>query len=200
MQLRFDKQFSMSAIARPFVYCHGGVGEPIRLVAAATAAAGGEDGDTSERGSGRGKSAQLQRWARARRIRSGRTVDYSRKAESSAPVAVREPEASPQSQSVALVNYDSSDEDDDNSKNESAREVYMISDGTGWTADHAVQAALGQFENCFVDQRCAVDTHLFSQVQLGFCSPGFESIPSLRCILCNQCSSYPNPFQIQSRP
>lgn len=162
----------MSAIARPFVFCHGGVGahrgEPIRLVAAA---AGGEDGEPKERGSGKGKSAQLQRWARARRIRSGRTVDYSRRAESSAPVAVRErePEApSTQSQSVALDNYDSSDEDDDNSKNEYAREVYMISDGTGWTADHAVQAALGQFENCFVDQRCAVDTHLFSQVQLGF--------------------------------
>jgi regulator of PEP synthase PpsR (kinase-PPPase family) len=47
--------------------------------------------------------------------------------------------------------------------------VYMISDGTGWTADHAVQAALGQFEHCLVDRRCTVDTYLFSQVlKLGF--------------------------------
>jgi hypothetical protein len=44
--------------------------------------------------------------------------------------------------------------------------IYMVSDGTGWTAEHCVNAALGQFEHCLVDQGCPVNTHLFSQVSL----------------------------------
>ena len=42
--------------------------------------------------------------------------------------------------------------------------IYMVSDGTGWTAEHSVSAALGQFEHCLVDRRCSVSTHLFSGV------------------------------------
>lgn len=42
--------------------------------------------------------------------------------------------------------------------------IYMVSDGTGWTVEHAVHAALGQFEYCLVDQGCPVNTHLFSEV------------------------------------
>lgn len=41
----------------------------------------------------------------------------------------------------------------------------MVSDGTGWTAEHSVNAALGQFENCLVGRGCPVNTHLFSGVE-----------------------------------
>ncbi|CDP20389.1 unnamed protein product [Coffea canephora] len=40
----------------------------------------------------------------------------------------------------------------------------MVSDGTGWTAEHSVNAALGQFEHCLVDRVCPVSTHLFSGI------------------------------------
>lgn len=46
--------------------------------------------------------------------------------------------------------------------------IYMVSDGTGWTLEHAVNAALGQFEYCLVDRICPVNTHLFSGVSLSF--------------------------------
>ncbi|CAA6668738.1 unnamed protein product [Spirodela intermedia] len=42
--------------------------------------------------------------------------------------------------------------------------IYMVSDGTGWTAEHSVNAALGQFEHCLVDRGCPVSTHLFSGI------------------------------------
>lgn len=214
----------MSSIAGPCLYCHGGVlqrsglpgnqlrrcrSEPIEVAQFRVAAIAGESGDNpasvgteaKERGS-KGKSAQLQRWARARRIRSGRTVD-SRKVDSPVVEAVKVVKDAPLSVGI-VPNYESDEEVEDGVQGKNAREVYMISDGTGWTADHAVQAALGQFENCFVDQRCSVDTHLFSQVsKVGFgvsflkvsiSSPrlpklGFlfaflkVSISSLRCIL-----------------
>ncbi|EFJ26074.1 hypothetical protein SELMODRAFT_33587, partial [Selaginella moellendorffii] len=44
------------------------------------------------------------------------------------------------------------------------KSVFMVSDGTGWTVDHSVHAALGQFEHCLTDRGCAVNTHLFSEV------------------------------------
>ena len=44
----------------------------------------------------------------------------------------------------------------------SGKPIYMVSDGTGWTAEHSVNAALGQFEHCLVDRGCPVNTHLFS--------------------------------------
>lgn len=40
----------------------------------------------------------------------------------------------------------------------------MVSDGTGWTVEHSVTAALGQFEHCLVDRGCSVNTHLFSGI------------------------------------
>lgn len=51
--------------------------------------------------------------------------------------------------------------------------IYMVSDGTGWTAEHSVNAALGQFEYCLVDHGCPVNTHLFS----GVCSSFSFSTP-----------------------
>lgn len=44
------------------------------------------------------------------------------------------------------------------------KSIYMVSDGTGWTAEHSVQAALGQFDHCLVNRRCSVSTHLFSGI------------------------------------
>lgn len=44
------------------------------------------------------------------------------------------------------------------------KSIYMVSDGTGWTAEHAVTAALGQFDYCLVDRGCPVNTHLFSGI------------------------------------
>jgi [pyruvate, phosphate dikinase]-phosphate phosphotransferase / [pyruvate, phosphate dikinase] kinase len=48
------------------------------------------------------------------------------------------------------------------------KQIYMVSDGTGWTAENSVNAALGQFENCLVDRACPINTHLFSGVFLSF--------------------------------
>jgi hypothetical protein len=103
-------------------------------------------------------SAQLARWARARRIRSGRMP--STKMQTQAEV-----EAQQFSEGVAAASDGVSDgESDDEDGGVGGKCVYMVSDGTGWTAEHAVHAALGQFEHCLVDQRCSVDTHLFSQI------------------------------------
>lgn len=44
------------------------------------------------------------------------------------------------------------------------KSIYMVSDGTGWTVEHSVGAALGQFEHCLVDRGCSVNTHLFSGI------------------------------------
>ncbi|KAK7857352.1 pyruvate [Quercus suber] len=45
------------------------------------------------------------------------------------------------------------------------KSIYMISNGTGWTAKHSVNAVLGQFEHCLVDRGCPVNTHMFSKSQ-----------------------------------
>lgn len=44
------------------------------------------------------------------------------------------------------------------------KSIYMVSDGTGWTAEHSVNAALGQFEDPLVNRGFPVNTHLFSWV------------------------------------
>ncbi|KAG2273399.1 hypothetical protein Bca4012_086045 [Brassica carinata] len=46
-----------------------------------------------------------------------------------------------------------------------AKSIYMVSDGTGWTAEHSVNAALGQFEDPLVNRGFPVNTHLFSWVE-----------------------------------
>lgn len=55
-----------------------------------------------------------------------------------------------------------------NGEEEMGKSIYMVSDGTGWTAEHSVNAALGQFDYCLVDRGCPVNTHLFSGVSLSF--------------------------------
>lgn len=44
------------------------------------------------------------------------------------------------------------------------KSIYLVSDGTGWTAEHSVNAALGQFEDFSVNRGSSVNTHLFSWV------------------------------------
>ncbi|CAN6895812.1 unnamed protein product [Brassica oleracea] len=45
------------------------------------------------------------------------------------------------------------------------KSIYMVSDGTGWTAEHSVNAALGQFEDPLVNRGFPVNTYLFSWVE-----------------------------------
>eukprot|EP00252_Welwitschia_mirabilis_P017613 TRINITY_DN3899_c0_g1_i3.p1 TRINITY_DN3899_c0_g1~~TRINITY_DN3899_c0_g1_i3.p1 ORF type:complete len:391 (+),score=72.02 TRINITY_DN3899_c0_g1_i3:165-1337(+) len=100
-------------------------------------------------------SAQLQRWARARSLRSANK-----------PL---ENKATPDIPSVIpAINVPSTlfsnEEDEEEAEEVQGKAIYMVSDGTGWTAEHTVNAALGQFENCLVDRGCAVNTHLFSGI------------------------------------
>lgn len=120
-------------------------------------------------------SPQLNRWSRARAIRSGRKLDR--------PVQKSGTGMSPNSNSMVRDYYSGSDKGDEgalsvSSSNESdgrkwmeeneetvtEKCIYMVSDGTGWTAEHSVNAALGQFDYCLVDRVCPVNTHLFSGV------------------------------------
>ncbi|PON85333.1 Bifunctional kinase-pyrophosphorylase [Trema orientale] len=106
-------------------------------------------------------SPQLKRWSRARAIRSGRKLDRpgkrSQVMELDRQVQLRQSaELEPSSEAGA-------DGYDDVAATVS-KSIYMVSDGTGWTAEHSVNAALGQFEHCLVDRGCPVHTHLFSGI------------------------------------
>uniref|UniRef100_K3ZZT1 Pyruvate, phosphate dikinase regulatory protein, chloroplastic n=1 Tax=Setaria italica TaxID=4555 RepID=K3ZZT1_SETIT len=116
-------------------------------------------------------SSQLSRWSRGRALRSGRRLRLvDRAAVSSAPPPpVTKPPPQPQ-QPPSLL-YDDTpavapEDDDDVCEAErdaaAGKAIYLVSDGTGWTAEHSVNAALGQFEHCLVDSGCSVSTHLFS--------------------------------------
>lgn len=116
-------------------------------------------------------SPQLNRWSRARAIRSGRKLDR---------LGHQSTQSSANGKSSSSLNFQVRDRDgvsleperiSDGEHNVEAMEgksIYMVSDGTGWTAEHSVNAALGQFEHCLVDRNCAVNTHLFSGVCLSF--------------------------------
>ncbi|PKA52618.1 Putative pentatricopeptide repeat-containing protein [Apostasia shenzhenica] len=120
-------------------------------------------------------SPQLNRWSRARALRSGRSLNWP---------ALRKKTASPPSSSPAssssssllgeLISSEGGESDNDEEDlvpppPVDGKAIYMVSDGTGWTAEHSVNAALGQFEHCLVDRGCPVNTHLFSGVIEGFC-------------------------------
>ncbi|KAF3451666.1 hypothetical protein FNV43_RR07762 [Rhamnella rubrinervis] len=107
-------------------------------------------------------SPQLKRWSRARAIRSGRKLDRpsheSQVAEVSRPVHPREstneePGTATAGDGEARLEVNM------------GKSIYMVSDGTGWTVEHSVNAALGQFEHCLVDRGCPVNTHLFSGIE-----------------------------------
>ncbi|XP_039139572.1 probable pyruvate, phosphate dikinase regulatory protein, chloroplastic [Dioscorea cayenensis subsp. rotundata] len=103
-------------------------------------------------------SSQLNRWSMARSLRSGRRLDWSAQRKDSAStntVSLIQPAISSDDEEVGVDDGDMS----------AGKAIYMVSDGTGWTAEHSVNAALGQFEYCLVDRGCAVNTHLFSGVE-----------------------------------
>ncbi|KAG5005161.1 hypothetical protein AAZX31_10G239900 [Glycine max] len=108
--------------------------------------------------SGRPKvSPQLNRWSRARAVRSGQKLDQS-------SLRTQPPEPNPPVRPLPLpvdpdgaVNLDGADV-------MTVKSIYIVSDGTGWTAEHCVNAALGQFDYCLVDRGCPVSTHLFSGI------------------------------------
>lgn len=112
-------------------------------------------------------SPQLNRWSRARAIRLGRKLDRpsheSQVAEASRPVhsgesTTDEPSTVTTGDGEARLEM------------KVGKSIYMVSDGTGWTVEHSVNAALGQFEHCLVDRGCPVNTHLFSGVKfVTFC-------------------------------
>lgn len=99
-------------------------------------------------------SPQLKRWSRARSIRSGRKLEQRSVVLMESPVRIEEGEES----------LSQGEEEE----RRAGKSIYMVSDGTGWTAGHAVNAALGQFDYCLVDRGCPVNTHLFSGVSSSF--------------------------------
>ncbi|XP_059301469.1 probable pyruvate, phosphate dikinase regulatory protein, chloroplastic [Lycium ferocissimum] len=105
-------------------------------------------------------SPQLNRWSRARSIRSGRKLDrpvHELRTKSGSPVRSEEGIELP------MRGSQSSSSEDEREVN-GGKSIFIVSDGTGWTAEHAVNAALGQFDYCLVDRVCAVNTHLFSGI------------------------------------
>ncbi|KAF3792058.1 putative pyruvate phosphate dikinase regulatory protein [Nymphaea thermarum] len=110
-------------------------------------------------------SRQLSHWSRARAIRYGRRIhrpsspadSFDAKSQVTAADATS-PEA------LASLLLQSDDEDEADIIN-GGKAIYMVSDGTGWTAEYTVNAALGQFEHCLIDRACAVQTHIFSGVE-----------------------------------
>ncbi|KAK9265416.1 hypothetical protein L1049_001666 [Liquidambar formosana] len=106
-------------------------------------------------------STQLNRWSRARAIRSGRKLDLP--VQRTLSVEMNSPVSTNGSFSPLSTPREGSD-GEDNAEVEAAKSIYMVSDGTGWTAEHSVSAALGQFDYCLVDRACPVNTHLFSGI------------------------------------
>lgn len=111
-------------------------------------------------------SSKLNNWSRARAIRSGRKLD--RPAKNTTPQAAAEIAgySSPPVRTGELSSGSGSEgfNGEDDGEITEGKAIYMVSDGTGWTAEHAVSAALGQFEHCLVDRACPVNTHLFSGI------------------------------------
>nr|AIR93789.1 pyruvate orthophosphate dikinase regulatory protein [Kalanchoe fedtschenkoi] len=107
-------------------------------------------------------SLKLSRWSMARTLRSGgklgRSNQQTLKAEPTSPMSKL---------SEGLMSSAPSGNGSESDVVEEARtgkSIYVVSDGTGWTAEHAVNAALGQFDYCLVDRGCPVNTHLFSGI------------------------------------
>lgn len=110
-------------------------------------------------------SSQLNRWSRARAIRSGRKLDRTvqRTQDKGMNRSVRYEEGEPGMFSTGTVFRERADDGREETAAE-GKSIYMVSDGTGWTAEHSVNAALGQFEHCLVDRACSVSTQLFSGI------------------------------------
>ncbi|KAL2495341.1 Pyruvate [Forsythia ovata] len=114
-------------------------------------------------------SPQLNRWSRARTIRSGRKLERvvqlpggEMDSSNSSPVSNNGNDGS--ELRLLSPSHESGSNGDDLTDLTAGKSIYMVSDGTGWTAEHSVNAALGQFDYCLVDRACPVNTHLFSGI------------------------------------
>lgn len=103
----------------------------------------------------------MNRWSRARALRSGHKLERHSNRTTQA-VELRSPD-SPTDRAPLEPALKGRDGDDDVERTV-GKSIYMVSDGTGWTVEHSVTAALGQFTHCLVDRVCPVSTHLFSGV------------------------------------
>ncbi|KAL9259859.1 Pyruvate, phosphate dikinase regulatory protein, chloroplastic-like protein [Drosera capensis] len=105
-------------------------------------------------------SPQLNRWSRARSLRSGRKLHRPKP-------QTPEPATTP-STATAVVKAEEEEDEEvceaERGSGGAGKGIYVVSDGTGWTAEHSVNAALGQFDYCLVDHGCPVNTHLFSGI------------------------------------
>ncbi|KAL3615004.1 hypothetical protein CASFOL_040665 [Castilleja foliolosa] len=117
-------------------------------------------------------SPQLNRWSRARAIRSGRKLSRQPNGEinnsdSQFRVIVDNNDGNGSDLQPLSPSSEGAIDGDfltDVTAGAGVKAIYMVSDGTGWTVEHSVTAALGQFEHCLVDRACSVNTHLFSGV------------------------------------
>ncbi|KAF2540782.1 hypothetical protein F2Q68_00033320 [Brassica cretica] len=95
-------------------------------------------------------SSKLNRWSMARALRSGvKIIDR--------PINAPHRQATTEEADRKTSAIDGDDV-------AAGKSIYLVSDGTGWTAEHSVNAALGQFEDGLVNRGCSVNTHLFSWV------------------------------------
>ncbi|CAF2371479.1 unnamed protein product [Brassica napus] len=96
-------------------------------------------------------SSKLNRWSMARALRSGvKVIDR--------PINAPHRQATTEESDRKTSAVDGDDV-------AAGKSIYLVSDGTGWTAEHSVNAALGQFEDRLVNRGCSVNTHLFSWVE-----------------------------------
>ncbi|KAI3829366.1 hypothetical protein L1987_03488 [Smallanthus sonchifolius] len=117
-------------------------------------------------------SSQLNRWSRARAIRSGRKLDRPVQSNQQQNTETADRQFPPSEGGYPSItspfSSSSSSEDDTGGKTEEAlvkgKEIYMVSDGSGRTAEHSVNGALGQFEHFLIDGGCPVYTRLFSGI------------------------------------
>ncbi|KAF8092320.1 hypothetical protein N665_0417s0017 [Sinapis alba] len=105
-------------------------------------------------------SSKLNRWSMGRALRSG-AVKIDRQAQrtdnNDAPCRQVTTDEEADRKTSAI---------EDGCRDDVAgKSIYMVSDGTGWTAEHSVNAALGQFEDPLVNRGFPVNTHLFSWVE-----------------------------------
>ncbi|KFK37582.1 hypothetical protein AALP_AA3G001900 [Arabis alpina] len=99
-------------------------------------------------------SPRLNRWSMTRALRSGGVkIDRPQ---------IQRSDNSPRRQLTEEADKKTSEiEGGDDVEITAVKSIYLVSDGTGWTAEHSVNAALGQFDDC----GCSVNTHLFSWVE-----------------------------------
>ncbi|KAG0481801.1 hypothetical protein HPP92_009885 [Vanilla planifolia] len=119
------------------------------------------------------QAPQLNRWSCARALLSGHRLDWSalrNKTTSSSPPSPASLSSSSmldeKSPSISSEEHDRENDEEEppTPRPGDGKAIYMVSDGTGSTAENSVNAALGQFEHCLVDRGCPVSTHLFSGV------------------------------------